>query len=158
MMNPKPTNNPDFTKFRANVCAVICDDTEENVLMFHRAGIKVVGWQFPQGGVDPNEIPRESLFRELEEEIGVNDVTILDELEEWVPYFFPENVESEFVGQMQKWFKVQLNVSVDHIHFDNEPPEFDGFRWVKCEDAPNEIIEFKQTATRYALKQFGLVK
>ena len=28
-------------------------------------------WQFPQGGIDKNELPEEALFRELHEETGL---------------------------------------------------------------------------------------
>jgi len=64
--------------------------TNKKVLMFRRiakrneksellsdGGQLRWNWQFPQGGIDPGESEEETLFRELEEEIGTNDVTII---------------------------------------------------------------------------------
>ena len=77
-------------KFRSNIVAVIIDQKKNKILMFRRAAKRDANskpltdggqlrwnWQFPQGGVDPGETEEEALFRELEEEIGTNDVTII---------------------------------------------------------------------------------
>ena len=54
--------------YRPNVGIVLCNDSKE-VLWARR--INHDGWQFPQGGVKPNESPTEAMYRELREEIGL---------------------------------------------------------------------------------------
>ena len=64
-------------KFRPNVAAVILNQRGDKILMFHRVDGRRKGWQFPQGGVDPGETEEQAMLRELNEEIGTNDVKIL---------------------------------------------------------------------------------
>src|SRR5712671_5960137 len=62
--------------FRANVGIVLMHD-DGRLFIGRRTGGK--GWQFPQGGVRRGESAEESLFRELNEEIGLSreDVRIV---------------------------------------------------------------------------------
>ncbi|GIT63021.1 MAG: hypothetical protein Ct9H300mP21_05670 [Pseudomonadota bacterium] len=46
-------------------------------------------WQFPQGGIDLGESEEETLFRELEEEIGTNDVKSSGLLKKKVRFYYP---------------------------------------------------------------------
>ena len=55
--------------FRAGAGAVILNDQGE-VLAFERRDTPG-SWQFPQGGLDPNEEPLDAVFREVEEETGI---------------------------------------------------------------------------------------
>src|SRR5258706_14365953 len=55
--------------FRANVGIVLMHD-DGRLFIGRRTGGK--GWQFPQGGVRRGETAEESLFRELNEEIGLS--------------------------------------------------------------------------------------
>ena len=54
---------------RANVGMIVAHD-DGRLLLAGRAGRK--GWQFPQGGVAPGESAEEAMYRELEEELGIN--------------------------------------------------------------------------------------
>lgn len=59
----------DRVRYRPNVAGIL-RDRNGKILVGER--LKTRGaWQFPQGGVDEGESPREALHRELEEEIGV---------------------------------------------------------------------------------------
>ena len=57
------------------------------------AGPEVVtadhAWQMPQGGIDPDEDIAAAARRELWEETGIADVSVLAITEEWWPYDFP---------------------------------------------------------------------
>ena len=66
----------DAEGFRANVGIVLMRD-DRQVLLGGRTGGR--GWQFPQGGVRRNESPEQALYRELQEEIGLerDDVEML---------------------------------------------------------------------------------
>ena len=52
-------------------------------------------WQFPQGGIDEGESPKEALFRELKEEIGTDEVEILCECPKWIAYDFPKTISKK---------------------------------------------------------------
>ena len=50
-------------------------------------------WQFPQGGIDRGESPKEAILRETQEEVGLGpeDVEIIFETEEWFKYDVPKD-------------------------------------------------------------------
>ena len=54
--------------FRANV-GIILTDGDGRVLIAGRRGRG--GWQFPQGGIQPEETTEAAMFRELHEEVGL---------------------------------------------------------------------------------------
>ena len=64
------TENLDPHGFRPNVGIVISNDVG-NVFWARRVGGDNA-WQFPQGGVHPNETPEDALYRELYEEVRKN--------------------------------------------------------------------------------------
>jgi putative (di)nucleoside polyphosphate hydrolase len=78
----------DADGFRANV-GIILTNATGSVFWAGRAGRP--GWQFPQGGILPGESPREAMFRELEEEIGLTreDVSVLGTTRGWLRYRLP---------------------------------------------------------------------
>ena len=77
------TENIDSNGFRENV-GIILFNSENKLLLASRIGKK--GWQFPQGGIHISENPEKAMYRELYEEIGLeqNDVTIIDKTNEWL--------------------------------------------------------------------------
>ena len=62
--------------FRANV-GIILTDGAGRVLIAGRRGRG--GWQFPQGGIHPDETTEAAMFRELREEVGLapSDVVLV---------------------------------------------------------------------------------
>jgi putative (di)nucleoside polyphosphate hydrolase len=66
----------DSDGFRPNVGIILTND-DGQVLWARR--INQDAWQFPQGGINPRETPEEALYRELNEEVGLEqqDVRIL---------------------------------------------------------------------------------
>ena len=74
--------------FRANV-GIILSNTNGHLLLAGRAGQR--GWQFPQGGIEPEEAPKDAMYRELREEIGLipADVQLLGSTEPWLRYRLP---------------------------------------------------------------------
>ncbi len=107
-------------------------------------------WQFPQGGIDAGETPREALLREVEEEIGTDQVTIVAECGDWLSYDLPPEIADRmwggrYRGQRQKWFALRFTGEDDDIRLDaHQLPEFDAWRWVRLSEAPTLIIEFKR--------------
>lgn len=119
-------------------------------------------WQFPQGGLLLSETPREAMYRELAEELGLSpqDVECLGETKKWLSYRLPKQFQRHHtkplcVGQKQKWFLLRLSVSDNQIQLDkSDSPEFDCWRWVDYWYPIKQVIKFKKAVYREVLKEF----
>lgn len=146
--------------YRLNVGIVVVNQHGE--LLWGRRVGNPNAWQFPQGGISSDETPREAMYRELTEELGLNpeDVEYLGETKKWLSYRLPKqfrryNSKPLCVGQKQKWFLLRLLVSDSHINLDKSgTPEFDHWRWVDYWYPLNHVIDFKQTVYQKILKEF----
>ena len=56
------------------------------------------GWQFPQGGIDKGETPREAILRETQEEVGLGskDIEIVFETDDWLKYDVPKDTRPKY--------------------------------------------------------------
>jgi putative (di)nucleoside polyphosphate hydrolase len=150
----------DANGFRSNV-GIILSQGDGQLLLGGRAG--QAGWQFPQGGIQLNESPREAMYRELEEEIGLQTghVEILGETNDWLHYKLPEQyVRHErkplCIGQRQRWFLLRLIASEEALDLEtSDLPEFDRWRWVEFWHPVNEVIYFKRRVYARALHELG---
>ena len=146
--------------YRENVCAVIRAKSGSSVLIFHRKGLPDdTGWQFPQGGVDSKKDLIEELKRELQEEIGTGDISVIKVSPDTYAYDFPDDLpvkHKQYCGQKQRWVLVELN-SENAIHFNNTNAEFDAYRRVFPQEAVFEVIDFKKDVYRQALSDLGLI-
>ncbi|MCP5091632.1 MAG: RNA pyrophosphohydrolase [Gammaproteobacteria bacterium] len=150
----------DAEGFRANV-GIILANTDNKLLLGGRAGAK--GWQFPQGGMLEGEEPVEAMYRELHEEIGLqeDDVDILAVTSDWLRYHLPDkfirrNSKPLCIGQKQRWFILRLVSDDTRVRFDRcDKPEFDRIRWVQFWRPVNEVIYFKRRVYARALHELG---
>jgi len=150
----------DAEGFRANV-GIILANTDNKLLLGGRAGAK--GWQFPQGGMLEGEEPVEAMYRELHEEIGLeeDDVDILAVTSDWLRYRLPDKFirrhsEPLCIGQKQRWFILRLVSDDTRVRFDRcDKPEFDRIRWVQFWRPVNEVIYFKRRVYARALHELG---
>ncbi len=85
----------DADGYRPNVGIVVAN-TLGQVLWARRVGGQDA-WQFPQGGVQDGEKPEQSMYRELEEEIGLreNQVRILGSTDGWLRYQLPAHMRRD---------------------------------------------------------------
>ena len=146
--------------YRPNVAAVILSSQYPNKCEFfvaHRTDIKNA-WQFPQGGIDEGETPREALKRELLEEIGCDNVEVLGEFPEWISYDFPEKTKSKkfynYDGQTQKYFLVRLKVGAEIDLDAYEIPEFKEYSFVGYEDLLKKVSYFKRPVYKRVINYF----
>lgn len=142
--------------FRASVGAVIRDGSGR-VLVFRRAGRGAGSWQFPQGGIEQGESPREALARELAEETGFElaSFTRVEEHPRWIAYELPVELRSSKVGlgQVQRWFVLQASAQVVPSP-DGE--EFDAFEWVSAKEALLRTASFRRDVYAEVLGNAGL--
>jgi putative (di)nucleoside polyphosphate hydrolase len=141
------------------------------VVLFHADGRVWLGrranapgphnWQFPQGGVDSGEELEAAARRELAEETGARNVSLLGRTEGWVAYDFPAGHGGAkrlrgWKGQKQVWFAFRFDG--EDSEFDlatHGPPEFDAWRWAFLEEAAELIVPFKKAAYQRVVEAFG---
>jgi putative (di)nucleoside polyphosphate hydrolase len=150
----------DSEGYRANVGIILTNGTGR-VLLAGRAGRP--GWQFPQGGVQPDESVEAAMFRELEEEIGLTsvDVEVMGQTADWLRYRLPKrfvrrNASPLCIGQKQRWFLLRLLADSERVRLDTTTePEFDRWRWVDYWRPVKEVIYFKRQVYVQALFELG---
>lgn len=145
--------------YRYNVGVVLTNTAGQ---VFWGKRVNQEGWQFPQGGVDEGESAEEAVFREMYEEIGVeqSQVTVIAETKSWLRYKLPRKYiresEPNFMGQKQKWFLMKLNAEDSAIRFDKgDKPEFDAWQWVTYWYPLRQVISFKREVYRRALRELA---
>jgi putative (di)nucleoside polyphosphate hydrolase len=145
--------------YRPNVAAVILSSKYPDKCEFfvaHRSDIKNA-WQFPQGGIDEGETPKDALRRELLEEIGCDNVEVLGEFPEWISYDFPKKSRGKtypFDGQTQKYFLVRLKETAVINLQAYDVPEFEEYEFVEYEDLFKKVTYFKRKVYRKVIDYF----
>lgn len=145
-------------KYRPNVAAVILSSAYPfkcQIFVARRVDLVDV-WQFPQGGIDEGESPKKALLRELNEEIGTNEIEILEEHPQWFSYDFPKNASKKmypFDGQTQKYFLVRLKEGA-RINLKTKHPEFSEYKFISLDEAFEGINHFKKPIYSKVLSYF----
>ena len=155
----------DLSLYRPNV----------GVVLFHPDGRVWLGrraktpepycWQFPQGGVDPDEVERgeweAAARRELLEETGVRSADLLAATEDWITYDFPPEASGAkitrgWTGQKQKWFALRFTGDEAEIDLEAHPPvEFEAWRWGQLDEVCDLIVPFKLPAYEQVVAAFA---
>jgi len=133
---------------RVGVGAIVLNN-ENKIFVGKRKDNPVDKWQMPQGGVDKNENLVTAMKRELYEETSIKNIKILKELDEWFEYELPKNLlgiiwKGRFRGQKQKWFIVKFVGKENEINLKTKHPEFIEWKWIKMDELPKVIVDFKK--------------
>lgn len=150
----------DSRGYRANV-GIVLMRADRQLFLGRRTGGR--GWQFPQGGIRRGEAPEAALYRELQEEIGLEpeDVEIVARTQCWLRYRLPDrylrrNSTPICIGQKQRWFLLRLKGQETAFRFDSTTePEFDRWRWADYWEPVREVIYFKRRVYSRALHELG---
>lgn len=150
----------DAQGYRANVGIIILNDFGQ-VFWGRRCGRRA--WQFPQGGMNPEESPEQAMYRELQEEVGLQreHVELLGCTRRWLRYRLPHRYirhgESPLcIGQKQRWFVLRLMAAESEFDLaHDEHPEFDQWRWVDYWTPLEEVVAFKRGVYQAALRELA---
>ena len=128
---------------------VIVLNNKNKIFVGKRKDNPVNKWQMPQGGINKNENFLTAMKRELHEETSIKSIQIIKELDEWFQYELPKNLvgiiwKGKFRGQKQRWFVVRFTGKESEINLKTEHPEFIEWKWVKMNDLPKIIVDFKK--------------
>ena len=146
--------------FRANVGIVLMNDRGQ---VFWGRRIGMSAWQFPQGGINPDESAEEAMFRELQEEVGLRpeDVEVIGCTRRWLRYRLPRRYVRRTqtpvcIGQKQRWFVLRLAAGEDRVDLRSaSEPEFDDWRWIDYWDSVRFIVPFKRDVYFRALSELA---
>ena len=146
--------------YRPNVAIVLVNARNQ---VFWGKRIKEHAWQFPQGGIKPGETPEQAMYRELNEETGLEPqhVKVLGRTRDWLHYNVPTHwVKREwrgtYKGQKQIWFLLRLTGRDCDISLRaSGHPEFDAWRWHDYWVPLEAVIEFKRDVYRLGLEQLS---
>ena len=133
------------------------------ILVFWGKRVNQHAWQFPQGGIKNGETPLQAMFRELEEEIGLQrgHVKILGRTRDWLRYDVPDQwIKRDWRGnyrwQKQIWFLLRLvGRDSDVCLRACEKPEFDAWRWSDYWVPMESVIDFKRDVYQKALSELA---
>ena len=150
--------------YRPNVGIVLVNARNE---VFWAKRVNQHAWQFPQGGIQHGETPLQAMYRELEEEIGLqpDHVRLLGRTRDWLRYEVPDKwmrrgrpadsdigARSAYRGQKQIWFLLRLiGRDCDVKLRASGHPEFDAWRWHDYWVPLESVIDFKRDVYRQAL-------
>jgi putative (di)nucleoside polyphosphate hydrolase len=145
--------------YRRGVGALLLNDQN---LVFVAQRIDTPGaWQMPQGGIDEGEDPRETVMRELIEEIGTDNAEIVAETLDWLVYDLPDELrntvwDGKYRGQKQKWFALRFLGNDSDIDLDaDDHPEFDTWKWVPMDQLTYLIVPFKRSLYENIVREFS---
>jgi len=149
----------DKKNYRKGVGIIIVNSSGQ---FFLGKRIGAEAWQFPQGGIDDGETPKEALYRELHEETGLteNVVQIITVSSKWLVYHIPhvfQRSNKKYDGVMQKWFLLELTGCDHDINLKAAgQPEFDAWKWADKNTAINNVIKFKKDVYESILEEFSV--
>ena len=152
--------------YRPNVGIILASPRND---VFWGKRVNQHAWQFPQGGIKQGETPAQAMYRELEEEIGLQaeHVRILGRTREWLRYEVPEKwmrrarensgesgsaPRGAYRGQKQIWFLLRMTGRDCDVKLRaSGHPEFDAWRWHDYWVPLDNVIDFKREVYRQAL-------
>lgn len=105
-------------------------------------------WQMPQGGVNKGEKLLSAALRELEEETGIKEVELIQEIDGTMTYELPPHLlgiiwKGKYKGQKQKWFLMRYLGNDRDINIKTEKPEFLEWKWIDLDLLTEVVVDFK---------------
>jgi len=145
-------------KLRPNVCMLVYN--QKGLLFLGERYDKRGHWQFPQGGVETGRSRRDTVIRELREEIGaprrvLSSIIKLKATHSYLWNKVPDYARGKWVGQKQTFWLVKFMGADSDINLEtSNDQEFRSWRW--CSVATVRRIAAKKRLPGYqaALEEF----
>jgi putative (di)nucleoside polyphosphate hydrolase len=151
-----------YLKYRQSTRAIIVNKNNK-ILIINKQNWKEYEWDFPGGGVDQGESPEVTIIRELNEELGLNKLSILNKSKILDKYEWPDDVIIErrqqknenYRGQKRTQFLVKFNGSNKDLKINTS--EIIKYKWIKILDLekyfvfPNQYQKVKKVLNEFKL-------
>tara|TARA_Y100000031_G_C8186147_1_gene369045 strand:- start:56 stop:487 length:432 start_codon:yes stop_codon:yes gene_type:complete len=132
-------------------CVLYRKDNEIKYLILH---YESGHWDFPKGHIEENETEQDTINREVEEETGIKDLTILPNFKEKISYFFKQNgelISKEVIFYLAKTDQEAVKLSHEHI----------GYIWLPYDKAIEKLTfknakEILSKANKFLTQNKGL--
>jgi putative (di)nucleoside polyphosphate hydrolase len=145
-------------KLRPNVCMLVYNAKGQLFLgeRYNRKG----HWQFPQGGVEPGRSRRDTVIRELREEIGapkraLGKIVKLKATHAYLWNKIPGYARGKWVGQQQTFWLVKFTGSDRDINLaTSSDQEFRSWRWCSVTTVRRIAAKERLSGYKAALEEF----
>lgn len=145
MIEEASIKNQENLPYRQGVHAIVLDN-ENNILLVQKQSYGDNQWDFPGGGVDEGEEPKNAVLRELEEELGSKAFEIIKESPFKDKFEWPEEAQQRGFDKHGKWWRGQEKLqfitrftgSRDEINIQNE--EIRKIAWVPYSQLENYLV------------------
>ncbi|PJB70419.1 MAG: RNA pyrophosphohydrolase [Alphaproteobacteria bacterium CG_4_9_14_3_um_filter_47_13] len=117
-------------------------------------------WQLPQGGIDEGETLEQAFFREMKEETGTDQATILKVHDEIMRYTLPHHLlgrlwNGKYAGQDQTWVAARYTGTDDDFNiYYHHFPEFQSWQWTPLNDIVDLVVPFKRETYSKIIEAF----
>ena len=138
---------------------ILLINAENKIFAGQRIDNHLEAWQMPQGGIDDGEDVKTDCFREMKEEIGTDNASILAINAEWFNYEIPEGLANKLWhrkqrGQTQKWVAVRVQGTNADINIQTDIPECSNWRWIYPDELSSLAAPFKRDVYEAVLNEF----
>lgn len=121
-------------------------------------------WQLPQGGIEPREPSREAAFRELWEETGVRNASLIGEIPGWLTYELPQELlgvalKGKYAGHRLRWYAMRFEGNDSEINIGPKgpsmKPEFDAWQWLPLAEVAALAADFRRAVYDEVAQEFA---
>lgn len=132
-----PTPDKDFDSFKNNFELIIAaggkvSNTDGKILFIFRLG----KWDLPKGKVEVGETLEASAIREVEEECGISNLTILNHLKDTYHIY---ELNDKLVLKQSVWYEMKTDDTSKLIPQTEE--NITDARWMNDEEIQNEVLK-----------------
>lgn len=132
-----PTPDKDFDSFKNNFELIIAaggkvSNTDGKILFIFRLG----KWDLPKGKVEEGETLEVSAIREVEEECGISNLTILNHLKDTYHIY---EMNDKLVLKQSVWYEMKTDDTSKLIPQTEE--NITDARWMNDEEIQNEVLK-----------------
>lgn len=132
--------------YRQGVNILVKDADNNNYLLVQKTNFDDNQWGFPGGGSEEGDTPEETVKRELEEELGSTEFTILYKSPIKIKFDWPKKDQEVgfqkhnkwFRGQEKSWFIVKLTGNKQDLILQKE--EIKNLKWVSYDEFADHLI------------------